>query len=73
MKLVDQVAPDGTIDLASMSHVKVSFEVPDIGQRSQLWGPCGVLEIIRTNHSHARFYQASTSELFGKVRETPQD
>ncbi len=72
MKLVEKIAPEEIYNLASMSHVKVSFEVPEYTGNIADLGTIRLLEIIRTVHPKAKFYQASTSELFGQVKETPQ-
>ena len=72
MKLVENIAPEEIYNLASMSHVKVSFEVPEYTGNIAALGTMRLLEIIRTVHPEAKFYQASTSELFGQVKETPQ-
>lgn len=72
MKLVDQSAPDEIYNLASMSHVKVSFEVPEYTGNIAALGTMRLLEIIRTTRPSIKFYQASTSELFGQVKEVPQ-
>lgn len=61
-------------NLAAQSHVKVSFDVPEYTGQVDAIGTLRLLEIIRTSphKDKIRFYQASTSELFGKVLETPQ-
>lgn len=63
-------------NLAAMSHVKVSFELPEYTGNVDAIGVVRILESIRIcgiPHSKIRFYQASTSELYGKVIETPQN
>jgi GDPmannose 4,6-dehydratase len=64
--------PDEVYNLAAQSHVRVSFEMPDYTCEVTGAGVGRLLEAMRTMGSEARFYQASTSELYGKVRETPQ-
>ncbi len=71
-RIVDLVQPDEIYNLAAMSHVKVSFDIPEYTGDIDGLGPLRFLEAIRANCPKARFYQASTSELYGKVREIPQ-
>ncbi len=71
-RVVDLVQPDEIYNLAAMSHVKVSFDVPEYTGDIDGLGPLRFLEAIRSNCPNARFYQASTSELYGKVMEIPQ-
>lgn len=61
-------------NLAAQSHVKVSFEIPEYTADTDAFGTLKLLEAIRINHLEyiARFYQASTSELYGLVQEIPQ-
>ena len=61
-------------NLAAQSHVKVSFEMPEYTADTDAFGVLKLLEAIRNNglESVSRFYQASTSELYGLVQETPQ-
>jgi GDPmannose 4,6-dehydratase len=66
------VQPDEIYNLAAMSHVKVSFDIPEYTADVDGLGALRFLEAIRTTCPRARFYQASTSELYGKVREIPQ-
>ena len=55
-----------------MSHVKISFDMPEYTADVDALGVLRLLEAIRSHDHKIRFYQASTSELFGKVRESPQ-
>lgn len=71
-RLVKEVQPDEVYNLAAMSHVKVSFEIPEYTSDVDGLGVMRLLEAIRKNCPAARFYQASTSELFGKVQQIPQ-
>jgi GDPmannose 4,6-dehydratase len=64
--------PDEVYNLAAQSHVRVSFEMPEYTCDVTAAGVGRLLEAIRTICQHAHFYQASSSELYGKVRETPQ-
>ena len=61
-------------NLAAQSHVQVSFEIPEYTADADAFGTLKLLEAIRHNNleSITRFYQASTSELYGKVQEVPQ-
>ena len=74
IRIIQQVQPDEIYNLAAQSHVAVSFEEPEYTANSDALGPLRILEairILRMEHK-TRFYQASTSELFGKVQEMPQ-
>src|SRR5438270_4389488 len=70
--LVEKIDPDEIYNLAAQSHVKVSFEVPHYTGNVDALGTLNFLEAIRQKKLKTRFYQASTSELYGKVQETPQ-
>lgn len=74
VRVIQQVRPDEVYNLAAQSHVAVSFEEPEYTANSDALGTLRLLEAIRILglEGKTRFYQASTSELFGKVRETPQ-
>jgi GDPmannose 4,6-dehydratase len=73
--IMEQVQPDELYNLAAQSHVAVSFEEPEYTANSDALGTLRLLEAIRILGltEKTKFYQASTSELFGKVRETPQN
>ncbi len=71
-RVVDKVQPDEIYNLAAMSDVKISFDVPEYTADVDGLGTLRLLEAVRKNCPDARFYQASTSELYGKVREIPQ-
>lgn len=71
--IVDKVEPDEVYNLAAMSDVKVSFQVPEFTANIDALGTLRLLEAVRAVVPQARFYQASTSELYGKVREIPQN
>ena len=73
-RIVRDVKPDEIYNLAAQSHVQVSFEVPEYTGDIDALGAVRLLEAIREAGAEARtrYYQASSSELFGKVRETPQ-
>lgn len=71
-KIVYDVKPDEIYHLAAQSHVHVSFEIPKYTGEVDALGTLYVLESMRKHCSNAKFYNASTSELFGEVIETPQ-
>lgn len=74
IRIVQEVQPDEIYNLAAQSHVQVSFETPEYTANADALGTLRLLEAIRILklENKIRFYQASTSELFGKVREIPQ-
>jgi len=74
VRIVQQVQPDEIYNLAAQSHVAVSFEEPEYTANSDALGALRLLEAIRILglDRRTRFYQASTSELYGLVQETPQ-
>jgi len=74
IRLVQQIQPDELYNLAAQSHVYVSFETPEYTANADGLGTLRLLEAIRILglEKKTRFYQASTSELYGKVVETPQ-
>lgn len=71
-RVIEKVAPDEIYNLAAQSHVKVSFEVPEYTGEVTGLGTLRLLEAIRETEVPARFYQASSSEMFGLVQEVPQ-
>ena len=74
IRIVQLVQPDEIYNLAAQSHVAVSFETPEYTANADALGTLRILEAIRILglEHRTRFYQASTSEMFGKVQETPQ-
>lgn len=64
--------PDEIYNLGAQSHVKVSFEIPEYTSEIDAVGTTRLLDAILETGLRPRFYQASSSEMFGKVRETPQ-
>jgi len=74
IRLVQESQPDEIYNLAAQSHVQVSFETPEYTANADALGTLRLLEAIRLlrMESGTRFYQASTSELYGKVQEVPQ-
>ncbi|MHA6604790.1 GDP-mannose 4,6-dehydratase [Photobacterium damselae] len=74
IRLVKDIQPDELYNLGAMSHVAVSFESPEYAADVDAMGTIRLLEAIRINglEKKTRFYQASTSELYGEVQEIPQ-
>jgi len=74
IRIIQDVQPDEIYNLAAQSHVAVSFEEPEYTANSDALGALRILEAIRIlgMEKQCRFYQASTSELFGQVQEVPQ-
>ena len=74
IRIIQQVQPDELYNLGAQSHVSVSFESPEYTANSDALGPLRILEAIRILNlkDKIKFYQASTSELFGLVCESPQ-
>jgi GDPmannose 4,6-dehydratase len=71
-KLLSTLKPDEIYNLAAQSHVQVSFEVPEYTAQVDAIGTLRLLDAMMNHCPQARFYQASTSELYGKVQEVPQ-
>src|ERR1017187_3625328 len=72
VKLLYELKPDEIYHLGAQSHVRVSFDIPEYTANITAVGTIRILEAIRSAGSAARFYQASSSEMFGKVAEIPQ-
>lgn len=72
LRILGEVKPDEIYNLAAQSHVKVSFDVPEYTADTDAIGTLRLLEAVRILGLPSRIYQASTSELFGKVQEVPQ-
>ena len=72
--LIGNIRPDEIYNLAAQSHVRISFDTPEYTQNVDAAGTLRILEAIRIHglENKTRFYQASTSELYGKVQEIPQ-
>jgi GDPmannose 4,6-dehydratase len=71
-RIIERTHPDEIYNLGAMSHVKVSFEMPEyVGQVDGL-GTLRLLDAIKESQIKTRFYQASSSELYGKAQEIPQ-
>ena len=71
-RLVEKINPDEIYNLGAQSHVQVSFEVPEYTVEVDGVGTLRFLDAIKETGIKTRFYQASTSELYGKVQEIPQ-
>ena len=72
VRLLKEIQPDEVYNLAAQSHVKVSFENPEYTANVVGIGPLRMLEAIRQIKQEVRFYQASSSEMYGKVQTVPQ-
>jgi GDPmannose 4,6-dehydratase len=71
-RLLEKIEPQEIYNLAAQSHVKVSFELPEYTAEVDAMGTVRFLDAIRETGLKTRFYQASTSELYGKAQEVPQ-
>jgi len=71
-RIIEKVGPEEIYNLAAQSHVRVSFEVPEYTAETDGIGVLRILDAIRETGIDTKFYQASTSELYGKAREIPQ-
>lgn len=71
-RLLDKIKPNEIYNLAAQSHVKVSFDIPEYTAEVDAVGTLRFLDAIKELELKTRFYQASTSELYGKVAEIPQ-
>ena len=71
-RLIEKIQPDEIYNLGAQSHVQVSFEMPEYTAETDAVGTLRLLDAIKDSQVKTRFYQASTSELFGKVQEMPQ-
>jgi GDPmannose 4,6-dehydratase len=74
IRLIQEIQPDEIYNLAAMSHVHVSFEIPEYTANADGIGTLRILDAVRLLglEKKTRIYQASTSELYGKVQEVPQ-
>lgn len=75
IRIIQETQPDEIYNLAAQSHVQVSFETPEYTANADALGTLRLLEALRVlkMEEKVRFYQASTSELYGKVQNIPQD
>ena len=71
-QLMRSIRPDEVYNLGAQSHVRVSFDIPEYTADVDALGTLRLLDAIREEGVECRFYQASSSEMFGKVREVPQ-
>ncbi len=73
-KIIEQIKPNEIYNLAAQSHVAVSFEVPEYTANADALGALRILEAIKFHklEKKTKFYQAGTSEMYGRVQETPQ-
>jgi GDPmannose 4,6-dehydratase len=71
-RLLEQIKPDEIYNLGAQSHVKVSFEMPEFTGNTVGLGTLRLLDAIKESGIKTKFYQAGSSEMFGKVQETPQ-
>ena len=65
IRIVNEVRPDEIYNLAAMSHVRISYDMPSFTIQTNALGVLNLLEVYRTTVPHAKFYQASSSEMFG--------
>ena len=72
IKILSAIKPDEIYNLGAQSHVAISFDVPEFTADTNALGPLRILEAIQILKLKTKFYQASSSEMFGKVFETPQ-
>jgi GDPmannose 4,6-dehydratase len=71
-EIIRKIMPDEVYNLGAQSHVRVSFDIPEYTVDANAIGTLKILEAIRNFCPKAKFYQASSSEIFGKVHEVPQ-
>jgi len=70
--IMNEIKPDEVYNLGAQSHVRVSFDMPIYTANTDALGTLRLLEAVRSMKKPAKFYQASSSEMYGKVVETPQ-
>ncbi|MFA4915078.1 MAG: GDP-mannose 4,6-dehydratase [Syntrophales bacterium] len=71
--IINEIAPDEVYNLGAQSHVRVSFDTPIFTANTDALGTLRLLEVIRHKNKAIKFYQASSSEMYGKVQEIPQN
>jgi len=71
-RLLEKIEPEEIYNLGAQSHVQVSFEIPEYTAEVDAMGTLRFLDAIKETGIQSKFYQASTSELYGKVQEVPQ-
>ena len=72
-RIIEKTTPDEIYNLGAQSHVKVSFDIPEYSSDIDAIGTCRILDAIRDTRIKTKFYQASSSEMFGKVQVVPQN
>ncbi len=72
-RILEKVRPDEIYNLGAQSHVKVSFELPEYTAEADALGTLRLLDAVRETGLKVKFYQAGSSEMFGKVKATPQN
>ena len=73
LNLINTIRPDEIYNLSAQSHVAVSFQIPEYTANTNALGALRILEAIKSLNQKIKFYQAGTSELFGKVQQIPQN
>ncbi len=71
-RLLEKIIPDEIYNLGAQSHVKVSFDIPEYTTDIDATGTCRLLDAIHDTRIKTKFYQASSSEMYGKVQAIPQ-
>ncbi|MDP3935054.1 MAG: GDP-mannose 4,6-dehydratase [Candidatus Giovannonibacteria bacterium] len=72
-RLIQEIKPDEIYNIGAQSHVGVSFEIPEFTVNTNALGPLRILEAIRASGRPIKYYQASSSEMFGKALAIPQN
>jgi GDPmannose 4,6-dehydratase len=72
-RIIREIKPDEVYNLAAQSHVRVSFDIPEYTSDATGIGALRLLEAVRQEHPKAKFYQAGSSEMYGKVLQVPQN
>ncbi|HPT08692.1 MAG TPA: GDP-mannose 4,6-dehydratase [bacterium] len=72
-RIIEKIQPDEIYNLAAQSHVRVSFDIPEYTAETVALGTLRILDTIKESRIKTKFYQASSSEMFGKVQEVPQN
>jgi len=72
-RIIEKIVPDEIYNLGAQSHVRVSFDIPEYTTDIDANGTCRILDAIRDTRINTKFYQASSSEMFGKVQAIPQN
>ncbi len=72
-RIIEKIQPDEIYNLAAQSHVRVSFDIPEYTTETTALGTLRILDAIKESKIKTKFYQASSSEMFGKVQEVPQN